>query len=113
MKRTAAITSIRVGDILHLTVPDNRYLQSGVYAATVTLAAKRKHDWYYHCRVQLATDIYVAFQVTIPRKPHHGLVGCAFLGCDTFPVQYIHEQNLPKRINDSLPPKERLPYADN
>lgn len=112
--------AIRPGDFLHLTVPPNRYIAVGCHRARVeSLAPKERfHDSRsYNCSVVINdtefedTDaIYVLFRLTIYNHP--ALSAKCFIGPDEFPVGYVHEPNLERRLRDSLPP-ERLPYADD
>lgn len=107
------VKSIRVGDTLHLTVPNNRHLNSGVYAAVVTLAAKSRWELQFNCSIELCDDIHVHFRLTIPKNPHRSLTACCFLGDDTFPVKYVHEPNIERRLAASLNAlnSERRPYG--
>lgn len=111
--------AIRAGDWIHITVPRNRYLEWGVYKARVeSLAAKDRHrdGRTYHCAIEIngldfddPNAILIHFPLTI--ISHESLRGQCFLGADQFPVEFRHEQNIERRLKDSMP-DQRLPYKD-
>lgn len=112
--------SILPGDFLHLQVPANRFIASGLYRVTVNnLVAKSRRETTYHCSFPLDPEqqdpfaVNVHLRLSIARNTPH-LTGCAFLGPDQFPVQYRHEPNLERRLTLSAQAlsKERKPYAD-
>lgn len=117
-RKPATIDTICCGDTLHIQVPENRYLDSGVYAALVDseLSPTRQFNR-YRCHIQFENFCRIHFLVSVARRAYRGRDHeplLLFLGTDEFPVDYTHEPNLERRLRQSASAltKERKPYAD-
>ncbi len=97
------VKEIRVGDYIHLTVPYARFLAKGKYRATVNsiLPSREKGEQRYSITIPNKTrHSKVSSSFTVIEHPK--LIGKGFLGTDTYPVDYTHEQNVEQRLLDSL-----------
>ena len=117
-KRPIPLDEIIVGDTLHLTVPENRFLSTGVYAFSVEAVIPHKkrgerHIVCYLCSCCINEETKERIHVTVYLNPHLSNPWNIFLSSDRYPVQCSHEPSLERRLAASQQAIERKKTNDD
>lgn len=96
------------GDYIHLDVPPNRLIETGLHKAVVLYVDPnpRRFERSYTLRLLIdgvdfeddAVTVTIRFSTTKTLQ----LAGHGFLGMDKWPVRFTHEQNIERRLSMSL-----------